>query len=638
MMIENGLHEEVSYLDTTLAGIADARVAVFGDFTLDAYWTIDDGEEEMSIETGLPVRRVRQQFYSLGGAGNIVANLLDLGVQHVQAIGVIGKDPFGHEMMRLLTKRGADVSGMQTSDDWQTMVYAKPYRRDVEESRLDFGAFNTLPQQIFDALISSLDRAASCNNVVILNQQIPAGVSSPEMISRINSLIGAHARTRFIVDARHRVALYRGAIIKLNSREACRFLEEPWEDGLVSETEAKSYARRISQVTGQPVFLTLGERGILAADQDVIHEVPGIQILERIDPVGAGDTVVAAISAVLATGGDALTAATLANIAASVTVRKLQMTGTATPEEIRSVGSEPDYIYRPELASEPRRARYLENTEIEIIAELPEVLHLKHAIFDHDGTLSTLREGWEQTMEPMMVRAVLGPRYEDTDDSLYRKVLNAVRQLIDKTTGIQTLVQMQALVKLVHQFGFVPPELILDEHGYKHIYNEQLLNVVRQRLRKLERKELAPEDFQIKNAAQLLQHLKRRGVKLYLASGTDESDVVAEAQGMGYADLFEGRIYGAIGDVKVEAKKVVLDRIICENGLHGHEFVTFGDGPVEIRETHKRGGVCVGVASDELRRFGTNLTKRARLVRAGADLIVPDFSQLPTLLALLQLS
>jgi hypothetical protein len=90
--------------------------------------------------------------------------------------------------------------------------------------------------------------------------------------------------------------------------------------------------------------------------------------------------------------------------------------------------------------------------------------------------------------------------------------------------------------------------------------------------------------------------------------------------------------------VKVEAKKIVLERIMREHDLQGHQFVTFGDGPVEMRETRKRGGVCVGVASDEIRRFGLNPAKRSRLIRAGAGIIVPDFSQLDALLKVLQLA
>jgi phosphoglycolate phosphatase-like HAD superfamily hydrolase len=180
--------------------------------------------------------------------------------------------------------------------------------------------------------------------------------------------------------------------------------------------------------------------------------------------------------------------------------------------------------------------------------------------------------------------------------------------------------------------------MILDEHGYKHLYNKELLRMVKVRMEKLSSGELNSEDFQIKNAGRLLQALHDRGVKLYLASGTDEADVIADAEAMGYAHLFEGRIFGAVGDVNIEAKKVVLERIIRDNNLSGHEFATFGDGPVEMRETQKRGGICIGIASNEVRRFGWNMAKRKRLIRAGAQILVPDFSQLTALLNVLHLS
>ena len=104
---------------------------------------------------------------------------------------------------------------------------------------------------------------------------------------------------------------------------------------------------------------------------------------------------------------------------------------------------------------------------------------------------------------------------------------------------------------------------------------------------------------------------------------------------MGYAHVFERRIFGATGDVSREAKQVVLERILGEIGGNAAGLVTFGDGPVEIRETHVRGGLAVGVASDEVRRYELNPSKRSRLIRAGASLIIPDFAQLDQLLRLL---
>jgi phosphoglycolate phosphatase-like HAD superfamily hydrolase len=165
-----------------------------------------------------------------------------------------------------------------------------------------------------------------------------------------------------------------------------------------------------------------------------------------------------------------------------------------------------------------------------------------------------------------------------------------------------------------------------------------LMQMVSAREKKLISSELSVEDFTIKNAIPFLTKLQNNGVKLYLVSGTDEEDVKHEAGILGYDDLFEGGIFGAVGDINKEAKKIVLDRILdligeSENG----QIATIGDGPVEIRETHKRGGVTIGVASNELKRFGLNKIKRTRLIKAGANIIIPDFSRYTELLNLLNI-
>ncbi len=623
-----------------LDAVAAVRVAVFGDFCVDAYWEIDPEAHPASVETGLAIRCVRAQRYGLGGAGNVAVNLLDLGVRHVRAVGMVGRDLFGEQLRRMLTRRGADVGGMLDADaDWQTPVYAKPYHDGVEDHRLDFGVFNVLGDDARHALIDALAATAAQVDVVIVNQQLVQGVCTPQVVGDINRIIAAHGRTRFVVDSRDYADRFERAVLKMNAREARRVMDIAGDSAAdVTAAQACAYARALSQRSGRPAFLTRGEHGIVVADGEQAHQIPGIQVLEQTDSVGAGDTAVAALAAALGAGCSPVTAAALANVAASITVRKVQTTGTATPAEILAVGATPDYVYLPELADDPRQARYLDDADIEVVDTLPADLRIGHAIFDHDGTLSVLREGWERIMHPMMVRAVLGPRFATADAALYARVSEAVAQFIDKTTGIQTLVQMQGLVKLVRQFGCVPPDEVLDEHGYKRIYNEQLLRMVHDRTVKLSRGELESLDFQVKNARALLEALHGRGVRLYLASGTDESDVLVEAQAMGYAHLFAGRIFGAVGDVKVEAKKLVLERIMREHGLAGGELATFGDGPVEMRETRKRGGACIGVASDEVRRFGWNPAKRARLIRAGAQLIVPDFSQLDALLRVLRLA
>src|SRR5450759_960615 len=241
-------------------------------------------------------------------------------------------------------------------------------------------------------------------------------------------------------------------------------------------------------------------------------------------------------------------------------------------------------------------------------------------------------------MAPMMIKAVLGDKFYEADKTLYHKIESRVYEFIDKTTGIQTLMQMKILLDVIREFGYVPEDQMLDESGYKKIYNNELMLMVTERERKLKRAELSIEDFTLKNALPLLKKLHNAGVKLYLASGTDEEDVKNEAAVLGYDYLFEGGIFGATGDINKEAKKIVLDLILDLIGKsETGQIATFGDGPGEIKETKKGGCITNGVASNELKRYGLNQIKRNRLIKAGADIIVPDFSQSAQLLSLLNI-
>jgi phosphoglycolate phosphatase-like HAD superfamily hydrolase len=146
------------------------------------------------------------------------------------------------------------------------------------------------------------------------------------------------------------------------------------------------------------------------------------------------------------------------------------------------------------------------------------------------------------------------------------------------------------------------------------------------------------EDYTVKGAVDFLKTLRRAGVTLYLASGSDDADLHEDATRLGYADLFNGGLYGSLGEAGKDAKKLVIERILREvEGSYDH-LAAFGDGPVEMRETVKRGGYAIGIASDEIRRFGLNLKKRQRLIHAGACLVIPDFSQPAKLCEYLRLS
>ena len=618
--------------------IKSVKIALLGDFCLDAYWFIDESKSEISIETGQLTRPVGQQKYSLGGAGNVANNLAAMGVKDIRAFGVTGPDPFGPEMVNLMKKAGINTGNLLIQNEqWATHVYIKPYINDKEQNRIDFGNYNSLSQETADRLITNLIQHVGEVDLIIINQQVLSGIHTEYFKQKLVDVINRFPQKIFIVDSRNYTDFYKGAYRKMNDMEAslqCGIKKQP--DEIIPYSEALHAAKMLYLRYQKPLFITRGSRGSLTVNESGVTEIPGLMIISKVDTVGAGDSYLAGAASALAAGYSMEIAAELGSYVAGVTVQKLFQTGTASPSEIVMIGQDPDFIYLPELAEDIRQARYLKDTEIEVIRDLPEDMRIKHAIFDHDGTISTLREGWEQIMAPMMIRAVLGDKYNDAGEDLYRKIESRIIEFIDKTTGIQTLMQMKIMLAIIHEFGCVPEDQILDEFGYKEIYNKELMLMVKARQKKIENKELALEDFTLKNAIPLLESLHSAGVKLYLASGTDEEDVKNEAAVLGYAHLFEGRIFGATGDINKEAKKIVLDRILDVIGeSNTRQIATFGDGPVEIRQTHKRGGITIGVASNEIKRFGLNQVKRSRLIKAGADIIVSDFSQLAELLKLL---
>jgi len=255
--------------------------------------------------------------------------------------------------------------------------------------------------------------------------------------------------------------------------------------------------------------------------------------------------------------------------------------------------------------------------EIEIVN--PDLLRgrFRSVLFDFDGTLSLIREGWPQVMIPMMVDVLRQTGTRENPDELTLRVEEFVMRL----NGRQTIYQMMQLADEVRRRGGQP----LEPLEYKHRYHNLLMARIQKRLDALERKASQPSDWTVPGSHELLTDLRRRGLTLYLASGTDLPFVRREAELLGLTEFFSEHIYGALDDFQSFSKKMIIDRILSENNLRGEELLGFGDGFVEIEEIKRVGGVAVAVASDEVRRQGVNVWKRERLIRAGADIVIPEY-------------
>ncbi len=243
---------------------------------------------------------------------------------------------------------------------------------------------------------------------------------------------------------------------------------------------------------------------------------------------------------------------------------------------------------------------------------------IEHVLFDFDGTLSLIRQGWPDVMVPMFVE-MLPPKEGETEEERAALALDDIMRL----NGKQTIYQMIQLAQRITERGGEPREPL----WYKHEYLRRLDERIADRTAGLRDGSIDPDSLLVYGARKLLEHLRSLGLTLHLASGTDEQFVKQEAELLGITDYFEGRIFGALDNYKDFSKQMVIERILDEHDISGDSLLSFGDGYVEIENTKQAGGIAVAVASDEAHNGSGQFDqwKRNRLLDVGADVVIPDF-------------
>ncbi|MBC8165055.1 MAG: HAD family hydrolase, partial [Bryobacteraceae bacterium] len=210
---------------------------------------------------------------------------------------------------------------------------------------------------------------------------------------------------------------------------------------------------------------------------------------------------------------------------------------------------------------------------IEIISRGVSASGTRVALFDFDGTLSTLRSGWMDVMVPMMVELLSDTNSGESDSQLQA----VVEEFVGRLTGKQTMYQMIELVDNIATRGGKP----LDPLEYKQMFLDRLWNRIGYRIEELRTGKCSPEKYLVPGSRELLESLTERGYKMYLASGTDDAYVQNEAKLLDVHRFFLG-VHGALDDYKSFSKAILIQRIISSAEFAGHEFLGFGDGYVEI--------------------------------------------------------
>ena len=274
----------------------------------------------------------------------------------------------------------------------------------------------------------------------------------------------------------------------------------------------------------------------------------------------------------------------------------------------------------------PEAVRLVPGTAIEAVRERVLRRPPRHALFDFDGTLSLIREGWMEIMVPMLAEHLMPyARAGETPAA----ITALVRDFVTELTGKQTIYQMIHLAEEIRARGGEPR----DPQAYKAEYHDRLMAVIAGRREGLARGTVPRETLLVAGSLDILEGLRARGTAIYIASGTDEHYVLEEARLLGLDAYAPGRIYGAQADYRTFSKEMVIQRILKENAVDGESLIAFGDGYVEIADCRAVGGLAVAVASDETARSGRcDAWKRERLIGAGADLVIPDYREAPALL------
>ena len=333
---------EISRLEELLGAFPSRRILVVGDFFLDEYRIIDRRLSETSLETGLEAYQVVERRTSPGAAGNVAANLAALGCQ-VTTLGVIGQDGQGFELKQVLFNSGVDPRGLIESVEVVTPTYTKPIAvesdgRRHELERQDIKNRAPLPASLEADVIRRLkEMLPGVDGVVVADQVVESGcgVITTRVRDAISQLAADHPKVVVAVDSRARIGLFRQMILKPNAPEALTAIDPAGVyDSSLERLQA--CAEQLFQRAARPVFLTVGDQGILLASAAGCQRVPAVPVSGEIDIVGAGDSCMAGLTAALACGAQPLEAAFFGSLVASVTIRQIGITGTASPNQIRA--------------------------------------------------------------------------------------------------------------------------------------------------------------------------------------------------------------------------------------------------------------------------------------------------------------
>jgi len=287
------------------------RVAVIGDFMLDRH--ITGAVKRISPEAPVPVVEVEDERSSLGGAGNVVANLASLGVVPV-AFGVCGKDAARDLMLQHLDAFGCDRTGLTELADRGTTQKTRIIAHDQHVVRVDRESQSPLTDADIARLLDSFDAALDKLDAVILQDYNKGVLTAPVIAHALSKSVARGIPVSVDPKFDNFMTYKRAHLFKPNLREAERALGMRIADDASLEDAC---GRLLKMLEPDVLMITRGERGMTICTRDGKTTIP-THARDVADVSGAGDTVISTFVACEMGGASVLEAATLANVAAGI--------------------------------------------------------------------------------------------------------------------------------------------------------------------------------------------------------------------------------------------------------------------------------------------------------------------------------
>jgi len=303
-----------------LEKLRDRYVLVLGDVMLDEFVWGD--VTRISPEAPVPVVDVRRESMHLGGAANVLANLMSLGARG-SVVGVIGNDTAGRRLQSGLSDLGIQDQYLLVDESRPSTTKTRIIAHNQLVVRADRESRSPVTGKLEEKIVSCLKDALKQADAFVVSDY-DKGVVTPRILREI--LPVAYEHVPVLIDPKLRnFNSYRPAtLVTPNHLEALRMsdTEDHSDDG--SHHAAKVIREKLGC---DAVLITRGDRGMMLLEGDGQPVYVETAAREVYDVTGAGDTVIAALASALASGATMIEAASFANHAAGIVVGKV---GTAT--------------------------------------------------------------------------------------------------------------------------------------------------------------------------------------------------------------------------------------------------------------------------------------------------------------------